>query len=346
MFNPARLELAREAAGMEVKELATQVGTTSSAISQLEHGVTKPKVETLLRLSLALGVPPQFFAVASTPEMPLAACHFRRTRRAPKREQRAVVARGRLINEVLQFLETVVEFPADAVSLLERSVMTVEEAEQLAVDVRDAWRLGHGPIPDMIGLLEVHGVVPVEVAGHSDQLDAFSVWVGNRPMIFLTTDKQSGSRRRFDAAHELGHLIGHRGCPAGDAHLENIANRFASALLLPEVPFRAECPSRLSWPALRTLKRRWGVSLQALVRRAFDLGIYSESTYRRAFVQLGQFGWRNAEPDEPPMERPSLLQTVVAQLEKHGMSGERIAAKLCHGDRLFRQAVWPNGNAA
>lgn len=331
---------------METKELASAIGTTASAISQLEHGATRPKVETLLRLSLALGVPPQFFAVPTPPELPLAKCHFRRTRGAPKREQRAVVARGRLVHEVLQFLETEMEFPVDAVSPLQRPMMTLEAAEQLAADVRDAWRLGHGPIPDMVGVLEMHGVIPVEVAGHSDQLDAFSVWVEGRPMVFLSTDKQSGSRRRFDAAHELGHLIGHRDCPAGDTGLEDIANRFASAFLLPATPFSAECPTRLSWPALRALKQRWGVSLQALVRRAFDLGIYTEATYRRAYVQLGQFGWRSAEPDEPPMERPSLIQTAVAQLEAHGQSAATIAAKLHHGDRLFRQAVWPNGRAA
>lgn len=345
-FTPARLQLAREAAGMEAKELAASVGTTASAISQLEHGVTKPKIETLLRLSLALGVPPQFFAVPAPPELPLADCHFRRRRGAPKREQRAVIARGRLIQEVLQYLETEVEFPVDAVTPLQRLTMTLEEAEELAADVRDAWGLGLGPIPDMVGVLEMHGVIPVEVAGHSDQLDAFSVWVAGRPMVFLSTDKQSGSRRRFDAAHELGHLVGHRGCPVGDNQLEDVANRFASAFLLPAAPFRAECPSRLSWPALRALKQRWGVSLQALVRRAFDLGIYSEATYRRAYVQLGQYGWRSTEPDEPPMERPSLIQTAVAQLEQHGQSAAAIAAKLHHGDRLFQQVVWPNGHAA
>lgn len=166
-------------------------------------------------------------------------------------------------------------------------------------------------------------------------------------MVFLSTQKGIASRRRFDAAHELAHLVAHRGCEAGDPTLEEIADRFASAFLLPEAPFRAECPTRLSWPALRALKRRWGVSLLALVRRAHDLGIYSEATYRRAHVQWNQHGWRDmGEPDEPMMERPSLVQNVIAQLAAAGHSPKTVASALRFGERLFEEAVWPNGRAA
>lgn len=343
-FTPARLTLAREAANLEVKELAERVGTTPSAISQLEHGNTRPRTDTLLRLGLALGVPPVFFGAGEPPSLPEAECHFRRRRGASKREQRAVLARGAMVREVVRHLEEFVEFPADGVTPLARPAATAAEAEALAADVRDAWALGLGPIPDMVGLLEMHGVIPVEVQGHSERLDAFSVWVGGRPMVFLSTDKGVASRRRFDAAHELLHLIAHRGCDAGDPALEDVANRFAGALLLPEGPFRAECPTRLSWPALRELKRRWGVSLLALVRRAHDLGIYSEATYRRASVQWAQHGWREmGEPDEPPMERPTLVQRVIAQLAAAGHPPSAVAAALRYDERLLSAAVWPAG---
>lgn len=346
-FTPARLTLAREAAGLEVKELAERVGTTPSAISQLEHGNTRPKPETLLRLVLALAVPPEFFGAGEPPALPAEQCHFRRRRGATKREQRRVLARGRIVREVVRYLEEYVEFPADGITPLARAATTRDEAEALAQAIRDAWELGLGPIPDVVGLLEVHGVIPVEVRGHSDQLDAFSVWVEGRPMVFLSTDKNVASRRRFDAAHELLHLIAHRECEVGDPALEEVANAFASAFLLPEAPFRAECPTRLSWPALRDLKRRWGVSLLALVRRAYDLGIYSEATYRRAHVQWAQHGWREmGEPDEPAMERPTLVQNVIAQLAGAGHPPSLIAAALGHGQRLFEEAVWPNGRAA
>ena len=55
---------------------------------------------------------------------------------------------------------------------------------------------------------------------------------------------------------------------------------------------------RLDWTRLRQMKLRWGVSLAALIRRAFDLGLYTEATYRRAYSVLNQRGWRTEEPDE------------------------------------------------
>jgi Zn-dependent peptidase ImmA (M78 family) len=252
-----------------------------------------------------------------------------------------------MVREVVRHLEEFVEFPSDAITPLTRPATTIEEAERLAAHVREAWRLGMGPISDVIGLLELHGVIPVEVRGHSHRLDAFSVWAEGRPMVFLSTDKGIATRRRFDAAHELLHLIAHRDHEVGDPALESVADRFASAFLLPEAPFRAECPARLSWPVLREMKRRWGVSLLALVRRAFDLGIYSEATYRRASVQWAQHGWREmGEPDEPTMERPTLVQHVVAQLAEAGHPPSAVAAALHYDERLLRSAVWPNDSSS
>ena len=121
------------------------------------------------------------------------------------------------------------------------------------------------------------------------------------------------------AARELGYLLMRADCKVGDKALEREADSFASAFLLPRVPFLAEGPARLSWPRLRDMKRRWGVSLLALVRRAYDLGVYSEATYRRAHVEYAQQGWRaDGEPDEPPMELPSLVTRAVEQLAYFG----------------------------
>lgn len=342
-FNPERLSVAREAAGLEIKELAERVGTTPSAISQLENGKTKePKAETLLRLSLALGVPPVFFGKGLLPVLSAEYCHFRKKRSASKREQKNVLARGRLIREIVQYLEEIIDFPPVMLSHLQRTVASEEEIENLALLVRDEWNLGLGPIGNMVALLEWHGVIPVEVEGHSKNLDAFSTWADGRPMIFLSVDKAAASRRRYDVAHELGHLLMHGECVAGDKVLEKEADFFAGAFLLPRVPFLAECPTRLSWPKLREMKQRWGVSLLAIIRRAYSLGVFSEATYRRAHVQYVQFGWRSeGEPHEPPLERPTLIERCIEQLAVAGQPPGATATKLTHGARLFESLVAP-----
>lgn len=345
-FSAERLTALREASGYGVNEFAAAIGATASAVSQLEHGHSKPRVETLLRIAVALGVPPTFFGIKALPTVSVTQCHFRSLRSATKREQRAVLARARLIREVIALLEDRLVFPIERLSALRIATEFPGDIESATLRVREQWGLGLGPISDVVGLLEANGVIPVEVAGASARMDAFSFWSDNRPFVFLNLEKTSASRRRFDAAHELAHLLLHRDVDAGGALVESTADRFASSLLLPARTFRSECPERLVWSELRRLKRRWGVSLQAIVRRAFELGIYSESTYRRAYVQINRLGWRTGEPDEPALERPTLLRTAAAQLAQVGVSKSRLAAESGLGEKLYDDLLGPALHAA
>ncbi len=335
-FNPERLVLVREARGMLKNELATEIGTTPSAVGQFEQGRIRPTPETLLRISLVLGVPPDFFTGRSPTVVPSEACHFRRLRSSTQQEQRRVRAEGALILSVIEHLDTVVDLPAETLSTLSSTLGGNESVAQLAEIVRREWKLGTGPIASMVGLLEREGVVVVQAAGHSERLDAFSAWVETRPLVFLATEKGSASRRRFDAAHELAHLLMHADVSPGALEVERQADAFASAFLLPEEAFVAECPRRLSWDRLLAMKQRWKVSLAALVRRAYDLGIYSEATYRRAYVQLNEKGWRQQEPAEPEMEHPQTVQRAIGLLETSGYARTQIAqaVRLHTGDLM------------
>lgn len=340
-FCPQRLTLAREMAGLDLKELAERIETTSSAVSQFEKGKARPRSETVIRLALALGVPPEFLSARELPRIPLEYCHFRSLRSAPVKERRRVMAHGAIVAALADHLREFVNFPEEQIADLCSQWKQLDDVEDLAIAVRDAWHLGFGPVSNMVGLLESKGVLPVEVPGHSSALDAFSVWAQGRPIIFLVQAKSSGSRRRFDAAHELGHLIMHRDTPVGSASAEREADAFASAFLLPREPFISECPRRLVWPRLRELKRRWGVSLAAIVRRAYDLGLISEPTYRRAYVYLNQSGWRTNEPDEPAMEYPSLLQRAVGLLEAAGYSLSQLAHETNLGEAFLQRLLRP-----
>lgn len=328
-FTPQRLTLARDMAGLDVTELAERLDMTPSAVSQFEKGRTRPKAETVIRLALALGVPTSFFAAEPLEPIALDACHFRSLRSTAVKDRRRVIAHGTVMKRLADYLQEQVNFPAEQLSVLRQTLSRLaEDFDAIALAIRDAWNLGQGPISDMVALLESKGVLPIEIPGHSPKLDAFSTWIGGKPTIFLVSEKGSGSRRRWDCAHELGHLLLHVGVAPGDARHEQEANRFAGAFLLPRTPFLAECPRRLDWNRLRALKRRWGVSLAALVRRAFDLGIYTEATYRRAYTQLNHLGWRASEPDEPRMEKPTLMHRALGMLDAAGHSMKQVAADL------------------
>jgi Zn-dependent peptidase ImmA (M78 family) len=132
-------------------------------------------------------------------------------------------------------------------------------------------------------------------------------------------------------AHELGHGVMHRGIRTGTPDTEEQADYFASAFLLPRTAFRREfwTGGRLDWSHLLELKKRWGTSVGALVRRAYDLNVIDAATYRRARKHMYAQGWANGEPEERPADRPELLEAALAALRaKTGAGVREIAAAL------------------
>ena len=94
---------------------------------------------------------------------------------------------------------------------------------------------------NMVHLFEAKGVRVFSLVEDTRTVDAFSVWRGTRPFAFLNTIK-TGEHGRFDAAHELGHLVLHRhGGPSG-RRAEDEANRFASSFLMPAADVIARLP--------------------------------------------------------------------------------------------------------
>ena len=122
------------------------------------------------------------------------------------------------------------------------------------------------------------------------RVDAFSHHHGRRPIVLLNPVKNDKARGRFDAAHELGHLVIHHDAEAGSRLVENQAHAFAAEFLAPAAEIVDELPRTIDWVALQKLKRRWGLSLRALVVRARTLELFNENTYRRALRQLAGFG--------------------------------------------------------
>ncbi|AGP40300.1 helix-turn-helix domain-containing protein [Sorangium cellulosum] len=320
LFDAARLTLAREFRGFTKQELAERIGKTPSAVSQFESGRARPDGQTVGRLMLALGQPASFFAkppdAPPASVIPLDFCHFRSLRSATQRSRRMLLAKGSLLCRLLAFLDQKVNLPEEQVTELATTCRDIESIEILAMTVRRKWGLGLGPIGNMVNLLERHGVVVVPIDEDCHEVDAFSLWNGKRPCVFLVMEKGSPSRTRMDAAHELGHLVMHVDVAAGSPDLEKQATHFGSAFLMPRDAFYHEAPRRLNWDHIWELKRRWKTSAAAIVRRAYDLGLFSEATYRRAFVHLSQMGFRTGEPHEPPPERPVAVKKaleVIAQ---------------------------------
>lgn len=341
LFRRGQLTRARELRGYTKTVLAERIGKTPSAVTQFESGAARPDGETVARLALALAVPTHFFARdALGGALDLSTCHFRSLRSVTQNRRRQALRIGELCHELSTILQSEgAQLPSDQISPLKRPVRTGLDIERLATDVRRAWGLGLGPIHQVIPLLESKGLRGLPLTDACAEVDAFSTWVDGEPLAMLAL-KKPPSRVHFDAAHELGHLLMHEDVTPGSPILESQADDFASAFLLPQTTYLQECPSRWGLPIFQALKQRWHVSIQALVVRAYRLEKLSVSSYRRAFVTLGHLNYRFREPDEWPLDRPTVLRQALELLSEE-IPLSRLAKAVALNEAQLRQILRP-----
>jgi Zn-dependent peptidase ImmA (M78 family) len=167
------------------------------------------------------------------------------------------------------------------------------------------------------------------LAEDTQRVDAFSFWKADRPLIFLNTAK-SPERSRFDAAHELGHLVLHKhggphGLSAGQS-VEDQANAFASAFLMPASSVWATIRSTPTVAQLITYKKKWIVSVAALLYRLWKLRVVSDWQYRSMCIQIGEF--RSKEPEPAERESSQVLRKVFNSLRSEGVTNTDVAREL------------------
>jgi Zn-dependent peptidase ImmA (M78 family) len=203
----------------------------------------------------------------------------------------------------------------------------VGHPELAAAALRERWKLGEGPIRNMVHLLEQHGCRVFSLADTAREVDAFSLWRDGTPYVFLNTTK-SAERARMDAAHELGHLVLHQGRTVHEAGEEDEASLFGAAFLIPRARLLATVPRAPSLASLLPHKHHWGVSLAALVYHARRVGLLTEWQYRSLCIEISKRGYRRREPRELPRETSQALQKVFAFLRQRGQTFRDVARDL------------------
>ncbi|MET0603463.1 MAG: XRE family transcriptional regulator [Baekduia sp.] len=347
IFDPQRLRVARQLRKKTRAAVADGVGVSAAAVGQWEAGEVRPKAQTLTQLAEELEFPVAFFATGghSVPDLAIHNGFFRSLRKGRQIDREAAIAHAALVAEVVDVIERHAKLPDLDIPSYPLSIdASPHEVEQAAAQVRAHWGLGTEPIDDMTVELERRGAAVVRLVLAED-VDAFSWGKAKRPVVILGSDKGKRDRSRFDAAHELAHLVMHADRPdPANRDLERQAHRFAGALLLPSEQLVAEWrPGRISWAYLLTLKQRWQVSLAALLYRARDLELITQTAYESAIKYSSRRGWRKHEPgDLGPPERPQLLTRAVEALEAAGVDRTQLADEAhIHVADLERYLVAP-----
>jgi Zn-dependent peptidase ImmA (M78 family)/DNA-binding XRE family transcriptional regulator len=321
-FEPSRLILARDRAGLTQTVLGEQVGVSARTIKGYEAGSIAPSQQTLRDLARVLGYAEGFFVAAAIEPLPLEAASFRALSKASAKIRNKAVASGAFAVSLLYpFLSERFDLPTVNVPDLRE-----DTPEGAAEALRSHWGLGQRPIPHMVSLLESRGVRVFSLSEDCDAIDAFSIWRDGAPFVFLNTRK-TAERSIFDAAHELGHLVIHKhGVPQGhDA--ENQADRFASHFLLPESAIRADAPRIATVATVAAMKTRWRASTAAIGRRLHDLGLMSDYHYTQFNKYLLQRG-RRLEPAPISRETSVVLRKALGTLAEEGLDAKAIASAL------------------
>ena len=256
------------------------------------------------------------------------ALRFRSLQATSARERKRQLANARLLHELVTVMEEHIDLPDLDVPRFADHPRTIDGIEELAEAARHAWRLDKGPIPNVVRVLERHGIVVVRAANFAREIDAFSVRHEGRPIVVLGTEKAVTARSRFDAAHELAHLVLHQDTDAGQRQTENEAHQFAAAFLMPRSEIHRELPTTADWGEFMKLKVRWRVSIAALLRRARTLDVMPQHRYVNAMKTMSARGWRTREPGDEKLgslEAPVLLQRALDRLADAGVGLDELA---------------------
>lgn len=340
-FQRERLIQARRARGLTAISLADMAGLGQATISQYEKGTQKPRQQNLDKLAELLNVPPGFFLQPLVVAKPTR-LFYRSMSAATKASRDRAEARYEWALEVMDYLLEFFDFPALNLPDIEipenyRNIHP-HQVEFIAEQLRSHWQLGDGPVANVVRTLESNGIVVWRTPFEAEKLDAFSEYRTPHPVVVLSADKQNYYRSRFDAAHELGHLILHRHVDRSHLmnrsdfnFLEQQAHRFAGAFLLPAMAYNKEVGGSLSIDTFRALKPRWNATIACQIHRCQDLAVADKSRFRRLWINLSRRGWRKKEPldDATVAERPNLIRQSIEMLVKEGVkSKEQLVADL------------------
>lgn len=322
-FNAERLVLARRRRRQSAKALAELIDVTPITLSRWENSKTEPEPGAVARLADVLSFPAAFFYGDSCAVPDTDTASFRSLKAMSAGERDAALAAGAFAYLLADWVDARFDLPEH--QLLDLSAETDPEAAAMAM--RHHWGLGVAPITDMVRLIEAKGVRVFTLAENTKNVDAFSCWRDETPFVFLNTFK-STEHGRFDAAHELGHLVLHKHGGPGGREAEHEANRFASAFLMPSDDIRARVRGVLGLSELVVAKKRWGVSVAALAYRLHKLGILSEWQYRGFCIEISRLGYRTSEPAPLPPEQSQLWQKVFRALWADRITRDDIARDL------------------
>ena len=341
-FNGQRLKEALQFREKKMTELADETGISKQSLSLYANDGNIPPFDNVIKIARALEFPIDFFMCEDLCTVSTGNTYFRSQASATKKSRNAQKIKleyvSKMYEVILNYMNvpelnipdtSTINIPEDIVNV--DSDQAINEIEKLAKLVREHWDLGNGPIDNLQYVLQSNGIIVTGFRDIDTDIDAFSqqITIDGKVIyiIALAIGSKPIERLRFDMAHELGHILMHTwGEDNEDISKEEFnarekqANMFASALLLPKETFSkavSAYPTNIDY--YLALKKKWKVSMQAMMYRARQLDIISTNQFQYMMRTMSKNGNRTHEPGDKPGEiGDTIFQAALDMLFEGG----------------------------
>lgn len=328
-----RLIQARKMRGLSLRALAEKMeGRVSyNALHKYEQGLMMPDSEVLTAIADALDQDLDFFFREQAVE--LKEVRFRKTSRLGAKEEQVIREQAADYFERCREIDQIVGLPVRFQNPLAGfKIKKADDVEIAADQVRAKWNLGEDPLPNVREMLEAKGVLIFEVET-PDSFNGFAGHADGQPMIVLGKWLNNDlPRKRFTELHEIGHVLLDFDRVFSEKDQERLCHRFAGALLIPHKVFVQEfggARERISLAELVDLKERYGMSIAAIMHRAFDLSLISAALYERFCINYKKQRMHKGEPGQyAGREGSSRFEQLVLRAASEGLVSQTKGAAL------------------
>ncbi|OKP99498.1 ImmA/IrrE family metallo-endopeptidase [Paenibacillus sp. P46E] len=332
--------------GYSRKQLSEKLGVTEQAVWQYENAYTSPKLQIVNELKRIFNVKSKYFYTEDMLARYMTPVNIDLMKIAYRSKILNVISKTQAEAKHVEYLDAFVNYITAKVSLPTLKILKlrdeaikylnnsedgrVAQINHVARLARERLDLVQSTNDDLMFLIEKSGVFVFEKA-IGEEIDAYSLWTQNdRPYIILGNMKRSAVRRNFDIAHELGHLLLHYRLEFANLDrkehkmIENEANLFAGALLLPEDKFTMDMKDVVyitNPDDYLDLKKKWKTSLQVLGYRATQLGLMEPKDHRNFYAAMHRKKYLEREPLDKiiPIQKPMKVKSIIDLVSKRGV---------------------------
>ncbi|WP_461791567.1 helix-turn-helix domain-containing protein [Pedobacter sp.] len=311
--------------GYSIQVLADLAGVSKPAIQQYEDDTITPSNMVLKKIADALGVGVWHFFPVKRKKISL--IDFRDGHRLldEQKEKDAILDivrdEAQKYIDLLFILQERVEFENPLTDMV---ISTFADVEKAAKKFRKKLKIGEAPIDDVTGILEANGfiILTVNRPTHSPGVCGLIEDDGKSFPVIIYNEHQDRevTRKRFTILHELAHLVLIFMESLSKDIQEQMCHYFASAMLLPEdalISFVGKGRTSISFQELVELKETYGISIQAIIFRAKNIGMITDETKRKwldiyeSWQQTKNFGAYTKSQEKPKRFESLIARAIV-----------------------------------